>query len=183
MGYSTLIPPPRYYLLVFCTVQKSHHLYVFTAQPVINKYMTWFSSFKHFAHSAGEIFLLFGVGTMVHRDVPVRDKLVHESELQLHLHVHVPKLLFSNIWIPKSPAVFLLVISIQFHGTAETAGLVSRCDLLAVCALSLLPVAFLPNTSTAKTVHPPPARALVHGTDRCHNRACRFFAWLRARRR
>ena len=47
---------------------------------------------------------------------------------------------------------------------------------------SLLPVAFLPNASAAKTVHPPPARALVHGTDRCHNRVCRFFAWLRARR-
>ena len=41
---------------------------------------------------------------------------------------------YARLW--PTAAAFLFA---QFHGTAETAGLVSTCDLLAVCALSLLP--------------------------------------------
>ena len=48
---------------------------------------------------------------------------------------------------------------------AAAAGLVSSCPLLAICALSLLPVAFLSDAPTTKPMHGSLARALVNRCD------------------
>ena len=71
--------------------------------------------------------------------------------------------------------------NIHFHGTAAAAGLVSSCPLLAICALSLLPVAFLSDAPTTKLMHGSPARALVTRCDKLRLELARWFTtWFQA---
>ena len=61
------------------------------------------------------------------------------------------------------------------------AGLVSSCSLLAICALSLLPVAFLSDAPTTKPMHGSPARALVNRCDKLRLELARWFTtWFQA---
>ena len=64
---------------------------------------------------------------------------------------------------------------------AAAAGLVSSCPLLAICALSLLPVAFLSDAPTTKPMHGSPARALVNLSDKLRLELARWFTtWFQA---
>ena len=61
------------------------------------------------------------------------------------------------------------------------AGLVSSCPLLAICALSLLPVAFLSDAPTTKPMHGSLARALVNRCDKLRLELARWFTtWFHA---
>ena len=55
------------------------------------------------------------------------------------------------------------------------AGLVSGCPLLAILALSLLPMAFLSHALTTKPMHGSPARALVNRCDKLRLERARWF--------
>ena len=63
------------------------------------------------------------------------------------------------------------------------AGLVSSCSLLAICALSLLPVAFLSDAPTTKPMHGSPARALVNRCDKLRLELARWFMFQAGGRR
>ena len=102
----------------------------------------------------------------------VREQLLHAHSQQF----------YPGDCCKKSPAVVLLVVFvIHFHGTAAAAGLVSSCPLLAICALSLLPVAFLSDARTTKPMHGSPARALVNRCDKLRLELARWFTtWCQA---
>jgi len=102
----------------------------------------------------------------------VREQLLHAHSQQF----------YPGDCCKKSPAVVLLVVFvIHFHGTAAAAGLVSSCPLLAICALSLLPVAFLSDAPTTKPMHGSPARALVNRCDKLRLELARWFTtWFQA---
>ena len=61
------------------------------------------------------------------------------------------------------------------------AGYVSSCPLLAICALSLLPVAFLFDAPTTKPMRGSPASALVNRCDKLRLELARWFTtWFQA---
>ena len=69
---------------------------------------------------------------------------------------------------------FCQTLCTKRNKTAD-AGCVSRCRLLAICALSPLPVVFLSDALTTKPMHGSPAKALL---NRCYKLRLELARWF-----